>query len=179
MFPPWWDLGVDQISLILGWDYFQSLYYCFITLTTIGFGDFVALQQEHSLTRSPGYVVTRFTFFHDVWMDLGIWLLKMQLTNIVPSSFSSVHFSASAFFSGGFQQWLPLSTCLCWSSWQSPWRRWPLERKWKLHLRYLQEQHGEDELNDVGTNVVTLDEEVMYIVFNIFKDCSEISGLCV
>ena len=24
----------------------------------------------------------------------------------------------------------------------------------------LQEQHGEDELNDVGTNVVTLDEEV-------------------
>ena len=43
-----------------GWDYFQSLYYCFITLTTIGFGDFVALQQEHSLTRSPGYVVTRF-----------------------------------------------------------------------------------------------------------------------
>ena len=42
-----------------GWDYFQSLYYCFITLTTIGFGDFVALQQEHSLTRSPGYVVTR------------------------------------------------------------------------------------------------------------------------
>ena len=53
-------LDVDQISLILGWDYFQSLYYCFITLTTIGFGDFVALQQEHSLTRSPGYVVTRF-----------------------------------------------------------------------------------------------------------------------
>ena len=26
---------------------------------------------------------------------------------------------------------------------------------------YHQEQHGEDELNDVGTNVVTLDEEVI------------------
>ena len=53
----WFSLN---LGLLLGWDYFQSLYYCFITLTTIGFGDFVALQQEHSLTRSPGYVVTRF-----------------------------------------------------------------------------------------------------------------------
>ena len=28
-------------------------------------------------------------------------------------------------------------------------------------LKFHQEQHGEDELNDVGTNVVTLDEEVI------------------
>ena len=27
-----------------GWDFFDSLYYTFITLSTIGFGDFVALQ---------------------------------------------------------------------------------------------------------------------------------------
>ena len=53
-------LQIFQGYCFPGWDYFQSLYYCFITLTTIGFGDFVALQQEHSLTRSPGYVVTRF-----------------------------------------------------------------------------------------------------------------------
>ena len=30
-------------------------------------------------------------------------------------------------------------------------------KNWRL---LLQEQHGEDELNDVGANVVTLDEEV-------------------
>ena len=76
-----------NLSLLLGWDYFQSLYYCFITLTTIGFGDFVALQQEHSLTRSPGYVVTRFILLNDGWefgrfgwnFSSGVLLIIFQL----------------------------------------------------------------------------------------------------
>jgi len=94
-----------------GWDYFQSLYYCFITLTTIGFGDFVALQQEHSLTRSPGYVVTSFCFL--------LWGLSAVA--------SSVNLLVLKFMTISLEE----------------------------------EQHGEDELNDVGTNVVTLDEEVL------------------
>ena len=32
-----------------GWSYFESLYYCFITLSTIGFGDYVALQSGKAL----------------------------------------------------------------------------------------------------------------------------------
>ena len=51
--------GTILYSTQEGWTYFESCYYCFITLTTIGFGDFVALQQHRSLTFRPGYVVAR------------------------------------------------------------------------------------------------------------------------
>ena len=51
--------GTILYSTQEGWTYFESCYYCFITLTTIGFGDFVALQQQRSLTLRPGYVVAR------------------------------------------------------------------------------------------------------------------------
>lgn len=36
--------GAAVFSEYEGWSYIDSFYYCFITLTTIGFGDFVALQ---------------------------------------------------------------------------------------------------------------------------------------
>ena len=39
-----------------GWTYYHSMYYCFTTLTTIGFGDFVALQQDNALETKPEYV---------------------------------------------------------------------------------------------------------------------------
>ena len=41
---------------VADWSYMHGLYYGFTTLTTIGFGDYVALQQDNSLQRSPEYV---------------------------------------------------------------------------------------------------------------------------
>lgn len=54
--------GAAAFSTYEHWDYFDSFYYCFITLTTIGFGDYVALQKESALQRKPEYVAFSLVF---------------------------------------------------------------------------------------------------------------------
>ncbi|KAJ2941024.1 hypothetical protein O0L34_g13154 [Tuta absoluta] len=54
--------GAAAFSKFEGWSYFDSVYYCFITLTTIGFGDMVALQKDNSLNRKPSYVMFALIF---------------------------------------------------------------------------------------------------------------------
>ena len=49
--------GATVFTRYEGWSYFDSVYYCFITLTTIGFGDMVALQKDAALDNKPEYVV--------------------------------------------------------------------------------------------------------------------------
>ncbi|KAJ8965246.1 hypothetical protein NQ314_004258, partial [Rhamnusium bicolor] len=54
--------GAAAFSRYEGWSYFDSVYYCFITLTTIGFGDMVALQKDNALSQKPEYVMFALIF---------------------------------------------------------------------------------------------------------------------
>ncbi|XP_073787336.1 potassium channel subfamily K member 9 isoform X1 [Danio rerio] len=55
-------IGAAAFSQYEDWSFFQSYYYCFITLTTIGFGDFVALQKNKALQKKPLYVAFSFMY---------------------------------------------------------------------------------------------------------------------
>uniref|UniRef100_A0A915DP73 Two pore potassium channel protein sup-9 n=1 Tax=Ditylenchus dipsaci TaxID=166011 RepID=A0A915DP73_9BILA len=60
------------------WSYFDSLYYCFITLVTIGFGDFVALQKDGALQTRPEYVV-----FSLIFIVFGLTVISAAMNLLV------------------------------------------------------------------------------------------------
>lgn len=55
-------VGAAAFSHFEDWSFFDAYYYCFITLTTIGFGDFVALQEKDALQKQPPYVAFSFMY---------------------------------------------------------------------------------------------------------------------
>lgn len=55
-------VGAAAFSHFEGWSFFHAYYYCFITLTTIGFGDFVALQKKEDLQEKTPYVAFSFIY---------------------------------------------------------------------------------------------------------------------
>ncbi|XP_070705956.1 potassium channel subfamily K member 15-like [Pempheris klunzingeri] len=55
-------IGAAAFSHFEDWTFFNAYYYCFITLTTIGFGDFVALQKKNALQKRPPYVAFSFVY---------------------------------------------------------------------------------------------------------------------
>ena len=54
--------GAWAFSHYEGWNYLDSFYYCVITLTTVGFGDYVALQKNGDLQERPEYVAFSILF---------------------------------------------------------------------------------------------------------------------
>lgn len=55
-------VGAAAFSHFEKWTFFHAYYYCFITLTTIGFGDFVALQKKEDLQEKTPYVAFSFMY---------------------------------------------------------------------------------------------------------------------
>jgi len=70
--------GATVFQRFENWTFFDSLYYCFTTLTTIGFGDFVALQKDGDLQRRPEYVV-----FSLVFILFGLTVISAAMNLLV------------------------------------------------------------------------------------------------
>ncbi|XP_022593617.1 potassium channel subfamily K member 3 [Seriola lalandi dorsalis] len=67
-------VGALAFSHFEGWSFFHAYYYCFITLTTIGFGDYVALQNDHALQNKPEYVAFSFIYILTGLAVIGAFL---------------------------------------------------------------------------------------------------------
>ena len=67
-------IGALAFSHFEGWSFFHAYYYCFITLTTIGFGDYVALQNEQALQTKPNYVAFSFIYILTGLAVIGAFL---------------------------------------------------------------------------------------------------------
>ena len=59
------------------WTYGESVYYCFVTLTTVGFGDFVPKQATQK-----GYKGVLYMFLSAVWIWLGLVFVALVVTEL-------------------------------------------------------------------------------------------------
>ncbi|KAK2826693.1 hypothetical protein Q5P01_020907 [Channa striata] len=71
-------VGAAAFSQCEGWSFLHAFYYCFITLTTIGFGDYVALQKDDALQNDPRYVAFCF-----VYILMGLTVIGAFLNLVV------------------------------------------------------------------------------------------------
>ncbi|XP_061700899.1 potassium channel subfamily K member 3 [Syngnathoides biaculeatus] len=67
-------VGAAAFSRSEGWSFLHAFYYCFITLTTIGFGDYVALQRHDALQNEPRYVAFCFVYILTGLTVIGAFL---------------------------------------------------------------------------------------------------------
>ncbi|XP_040890376.1 potassium channel subfamily K member 15-like [Toxotes jaculatrix] len=79
-------IGAAAFSHFEDWTFFNAYYYCFITLTTIGFGDFVALQKKDALQKRPPYVAFSFMYILVGLTVIGAFLNLVVLRFLTVSS---------------------------------------------------------------------------------------------
>ncbi|XP_056220030.1 potassium channel subfamily K member 15-like [Seriola aureovittata] len=79
-------IGAATFSHFEDWTFFNAYYYCFITLTTIGFGDFVALQKKDTLQKRPPYVAFSFMYILVGLTVIGAFLNLVVLRFLTVSS---------------------------------------------------------------------------------------------
>lgn len=70
--------GAGVFTHFEDWSYLDAFYYCFITLTTIGFGDYVALQSNNALQDSPEYVT-----FSLIFILFGLTVISAAMNLLV------------------------------------------------------------------------------------------------
>ncbi|KAJ3613142.1 hypothetical protein NHX12_019394, partial [Muraenolepis orangiensis] len=70
--------GAAAFSYGEGWSFQHAFYYCFVTLTTVGFGDYVALQKDRALQSRPRYAAFCF-----IYILLGLTVVGAFLNLVV------------------------------------------------------------------------------------------------
>ncbi|KAM4588677.1 potassium channel subfamily K member 15-like [Odontesthes bonariensis] len=96
-------IGAAAFSHFENWTFFNACYYCFITLTTIGFGDFVALKEGDALENRAPYVAFCFMYILVGLTVIGAFLNLVVLRFLTVSSDGSVR----AEVGGEEQGWQP------------------------------------------------------------------------
>ena len=70
------------------WDYFESVYFSFVTLTTIGFGDYVPSQNTGTVD-GPDPLHGFYRFCTAIWIWLGLAFVSL-LINRIQNTFTSL-----------------------------------------------------------------------------------------
>lgn len=64
------------------WTYGQSIYYCFVTLTTVGFGDFVPTIATSSRQTSNSPLIGLYKIIVSVWLWMGLAFIAAIITEL-------------------------------------------------------------------------------------------------